>query len=186
MRVKTSDIQAFAPNIWIIETGPTSRHMGVMFTTRMTIVQLSPDGSLSGRFPCACALQTLTRITELGPVRYLVAATPRHVAAGSLAHALSRSTTLGITPYAVHVEEGAPATNRHTRGHAIPPGSMTSTNWLSKGHPLIEEVLFLHRASRTLILDDLHPVPSERKGEAPAQCVLQARGRCFSAGRCWA
>jgi len=42
MRVKTSDIQAFAPNVWIVD-GPRVRDMGVMFTTRMTIVQLS-DG----------------------------------------------------------------------------------------------------------------------------------------------
>ena len=67
----------FAKNVWIAN-GPDVRDMGVMFTTRMTIVKLS-DGSLWLESPVSVSLETLKRITALGPVRYLVAATPRHV-----------------------------------------------------------------------------------------------------------
>ena len=37
------ELQAFAKNIWIVE-GPDVRDMGIMFSTRMTIVKLA-DGS---------------------------------------------------------------------------------------------------------------------------------------------
>jgi hypothetical protein len=42
--VKTPAIQVFADNVYIVE-GPEVRDMGVMFTTRMTIVKLT-NGSL--------------------------------------------------------------------------------------------------------------------------------------------
>ena len=71
------ELQAFAENISIID-GPPVRDFGVMFTTRMTVVKLS-DGSLWVNSPVPVPFDTLKRITESGPVRYLVAATPRHV-----------------------------------------------------------------------------------------------------------
>ena len=67
----------FAENIWIVD-GPNVRDMGFMFTTRMTVVRLY-DGSLWVDSPVTVPSETLSRITELGPVRYLVAATQRHV-----------------------------------------------------------------------------------------------------------
>jgi hypothetical protein len=75
--ISMSDLSAFAENIWIVE-GPSVRDMGVMFTTRMTIVKLC-NGSLWVDSPVSVDSETLERITELGPVRFLVAATPRHV-----------------------------------------------------------------------------------------------------------
>ncbi|MFZ0949790.1 MAG: DUF4336 domain-containing protein, partial [Candidatus Sulfotelmatobacter sp.] len=71
------DLQAFAKNVWIVD-GPNVRDCGVMFTTRMTLVKLS-DGSLWVNSPVSVPFDTLERITELGSVRYLLAATPRHV-----------------------------------------------------------------------------------------------------------
>jgi hypothetical protein len=70
-------IQAFPINVSIID-GPNVRDMGIMFTTRMTVVKLA-NGSLWVDSPVPVPFDTLKRITELGPVRYLVAATPRHV-----------------------------------------------------------------------------------------------------------
>ena len=99
--------------MWIVD-GPNVRDMGVMFTTRMTIVKLS-DGSLWVNSPVSVPFDTLKRITELGPVRYLVAATPRH--SGGLedvAHALSRGSALVVANHAVHVEEAATPLNRHS------------------------------------------------------------------------
>ena len=64
MRVFMPDIQAFAPNVWIVD-GPRVRDMGVMFTTRMTIVKLS-DGSLWVDSPVPVPFETLKGITELG------------------------------------------------------------------------------------------------------------------------
>ena len=73
-----SDLSAFAEHIWIVG-GPNVRDMGVMFTTRMTVVKLC-NGSLWVDSPVSVPSETLKRITELAPVRYLVAATPRQVA----------------------------------------------------------------------------------------------------------
>ncbi|MGE5139031.1 MAG: DUF4336 domain-containing protein, partial [Rudaea sp.] len=70
-------LQAFAENLFLVE-GPNVRDMGILFTTRMTIVTLS-NGSLWVDSPVPVPFDTLQRITQLGPVRYLVAATPRHV-----------------------------------------------------------------------------------------------------------
>ena len=71
------DLQAFADNVWIAD-GPNVRDFGVMFTTRMTVVKLS-DGSLWVDSPVSVPSDALEPITKLGSVRYLVAATPRHV-----------------------------------------------------------------------------------------------------------
>ena len=72
-----SDLSAFAESVWIVE-GPSVRDMGVMFTTRMTVARLC-DGSLWVDSPVSVPSETLKRITDLGPVKYLIAATPRHV-----------------------------------------------------------------------------------------------------------
>jgi hypothetical protein len=61
-----------------IADGPNVRDFGVMFTTLMAVVKLS-DGSLWVNSPVAVQFDTLERINQLGPVRYLVAATPRHL-----------------------------------------------------------------------------------------------------------
>ena len=71
------ELQAFAKNVWLVD-GPNVRDFGVVFTTRMIVVKLS-DGSVWANSPVSVPFDTLKRITELGPVRYLVAATPRHV-----------------------------------------------------------------------------------------------------------
>ena len=61
-----SDLSAFAESVWIVE-GPSVRDMGVMFTTRMTIVKLW-TGSLWVDSPVSVPSETLKRITDLGPV----------------------------------------------------------------------------------------------------------------------
>ena len=52
--------------------------MVVWFTTRMAIVKLA-NGSIWVDSPVPAPFDTLKPITELGPVRYLLAATTRHV-----------------------------------------------------------------------------------------------------------
>src|SRR5574338_185033 len=76
-RCSMTALQEFAQNIWIVE-GPLVWDMGLEFPTRMAIVKLS-DGSVWVSSPVPASFETLKNITELGPVRYLIAATPRHV-----------------------------------------------------------------------------------------------------------
>ncbi|HKR28193.1 MAG TPA: hypothetical protein VJS11_12095, partial [Acidobacteriaceae bacterium] len=72
-----SNLHLFAENLWLVD-GPNVRDMGFMFTTRMAVVKL-PDDSLWVNSPVPMSFDTLTRIAELGRIRYLLAATPRHV-----------------------------------------------------------------------------------------------------------
>ena len=67
----------FADDLWVVE-GPNVRDMGFMFKTRMAVAKLS-DGSVWVDSPVSVSSDILKRITDLGPVRYLLAATPRHV-----------------------------------------------------------------------------------------------------------
>lgn len=154
------DLQAFAKDVWVAE-GPRVRDFGVMFTTRMEVVKLS-NGSLWVNSPVVVPFDTLQRITQLGPVRYLVAATPRHVWRLEMWHTLFPEAELWAprsTPFTL--KKGyLPLTG--TLGDGPPQCWADDLDQLVfKGNPLIEEVLFLQRESRTVILDDLiqiHPI----------------------------
>ncbi len=175
MRLLIPDIQAFAPNVWIVD-GPRVRDMGVMFPTRMSIVLLS-DGSLWVDSPVPVPFETLKRIAEMGPVRYLVAATPRHVWRLEAWHTLFPEAQLWVsrpTPFTLK------------KGHLPLTGTLGDTPnpaWADdldqrafKGSSLIEEVLFLHRASRTLILDDLIQVHPRVKGKPLRNALFKLEG----------
>jgi len=167
--------ETFAKNVWIID-GPDVRDMGIMFTTRMTIVKLS-DGSLWLDSPVSVPFETLKRITDLGPVRYIVAATPRHVWRLERWHVLFPEAQLWRprpTPFTLK------------KGHLPFTDILSDTpyhGWTNdldqlafKGNPFIEEVLFFHKQSRTVILDDLiqlHPIV---KGKPFLNAVFRLEG----------
>jgi hypothetical protein len=164
MRILMPDMQAFAPNIWTVD-GPNVRDFGVQFTTRMTVVKLA-NGSVWVDSPVSVPLDALKRITELGSVSYLVAATPRHVWRLETWHSLFPEAQLWVP-------RASPLTLK--KGHLPFTGTLGDTpnpEWADdfdqlafKGNPLIEEVLFFHRASRTVILDDLIQVHPRVKGK---------------------
>lgn len=154
-----AELQEFAEDVWIVE-GPNVRDMGIMFTTRMSIVKLG-DGSLWVDSPVPVSSDILERITRLGPVRYLVAATPRHVWRLARCHDLfPEAEVWACKRTAFALKKGNPAftgtlTDQPPRGWA---GDLDQVAF--KGNPLIEEVIFLHKRSGTVILDDLiqnHP-----------------------------
>ena len=147
-----TDLRAFADNVWIVD-GPNVRDMGVMFTTRMTVVKLS-DGSLWVNSPVSVPFDTLKRITDLGPVTYLLAATPRHVWRLAAWHTLiSRSTAMGAPHHAVDIEESGHLPFTGILGDEPPQAWTDDFDQLAfKGNPLIEEVLFFHKQSRTVII----------------------------------
>jgi len=147
-------LQAFAEDVWVV-SGPDVRDFGILFTTRMTIVKLS-DGSLWVDSPVSVDSDTLQQITSLGPVGYLVAATPRHV---WRLHTWSRTfpeAKLWIAKPTAFTLQKQDLPSARILGGA-PPGA-----WLAdldqvtfQGNPLIEEVVFFHKKSHTVILDDL-------------------------------
>ena len=153
-------LQEFAKNLWIMD-GPDVRDMGILFTTRMTIVKLS-DGSLWIDSPVPVPPEALAGITALGPVKYLVAATPRHVWRLESYHTLFPDAQLWVpkpSPFTLKKEN---LTFTGILGDVPHNGWVEDFDQLAfKGNPLIEEVFFFHKSSRTVILDDLiqvHPI----------------------------
>jgi Domain of unknown function (DUF4336) len=176
-----TDLQAFAENIWIAD-GPQVRDMGLIFTTRMTIVKLS-DGSLWVDSPVPVSFDTLKRITELGPVRYLVAATPRHVWRLEGWHTLfpeaqlwaSRTTLLTLQ------KEHLPFTG--ILGDAPPNSWADAFDQLAfEGNPLLSEVLFFHKKARTVILDDLIQINPLVKGKPFRNALYKLEGVAYPHG----
>ena len=157
-----TDLPAFAENVWIVD-GPNVRDMGVMFTTRMAIVKLS-DGSLWVNSPVSVPFDTLKRITELGPVKYLLAATPRHVWRLAAWHALFPEAQLWAprsTPFTLK-KGHLPFTG--ILGDQPPQGWKDDFDQLAfKGNPLIEEVIFFHGASGYLVASGARSRPPQWK-----------------------
>ena len=157
--------------------GPNVRDFGFIFTTRMVVVKLS-DGSLWISSPVSVPFDTLQQITKLGFVRYLVAATPRHVWRLEAWHTLFPEALLWTTA-------------RRTlftlqKGHVPLNGTLGDTpyhGWAEdldqvtfKGNPLIEEVVFFHKVSGTVILDDLIQIHSPQKGKPIRNLLLKLSG----------
>jgi hypothetical protein len=174
-------LQPFAKNIWIVD-GPDVRDMGILFTTRMTIVKLA-NGSCWLESPVPVPFDTLKRITELGPVKYLVAATPRHVwrldgwhtlfPEAQLWAARTTSFTLkkGDLPFAGYL------------GNAPDHDWAADLDQLAfQGDPLIEEVFFYHKESHTVILGDLIQIHPPVKGRPFLNALFKLEGVASSQG----
>ncbi len=170
-----SDLFEFAESVWIVE-GPSVRDMGFMFTTRMTIVKLR-NGSLWVDSPVSVNSETLKHITDLGPVGYLVAATPRHVWRLAAWHTLFPEAQAWVprpTPFTLK-SSGLRVTG--TLGDLAPEGWANDLEQLAfKGNPLIEEVIFFHKRSRTVIMDDLIQVHSISKGKPFKNALVRLEG----------
>lgn len=157
-----AEITEFAENLWIVD-GPNVRDMGFPFTTRATVVKLS-DGSLWVDSPVPVPPDLLERVTSLGPVRYLVAGTPRHVWRLNAWHDLFPAAELWApkpTPFTL--KKGALPLTGVLAGNPPPQWAADFDQVAFRGNPLTEEVIFFHRNSHTVILNDLiqihAPVP---------------------------
>jgi len=175
------ELHVLGRNLWVVD-GPLVRDMGILFTTRMAIVKLT-DGSLWVESPVPVPFETLERITALGPVRFLVAATPRHVWRLEGWHTLFPDAQLWAS-------RTTPFTLRKAR---LPMtgilGDAPDQAWADdldqivfKGNPLIAEVLFFHRESRTVILDDLIQVHRIVKGRPIRNALFKLGGVAASYG----
>jgi len=175
------ELQAFAKNIWIVD-GPNVRDMGVMFTTRMTVVKLS-DNSLWVDSPVHVPFETLKVITELGPVRYLVAATPRHVWRLESWHGLFPEAQLWAPQSSLLTVKKGNLPYAGILGDIPPEGWAADLDQLAfKGNPLIEEVFFFHKESRTVILDDLIQVHPHMKGKLFQNLLFKLEGVTYPNG----
>lgn len=167
--------ERFADNLWVVE-GPNVRDMGFMFTTRMVVASVA-DGSIWINSPMSVPFDMLKRITELGPVRYLLGGTPRHFWRLAEWHTLfpdaqlwaSRATPFtlrkGTLPLTGILEDEPPQAWKNEFDQLA-----------FKGNPFIEEILFFHRQSRTVILDDLIQIHPMVKGKPFRNALFKLEG----------
>jgi len=176
-----SSLRSFGENIWTVE-GPMVRDMGAWFTTRMTVVKLS-NGSIWIESPVPVSSDTLEEIKELGHVKYLVAATPRHVWRLDAAQMLFPDAQLW-----------ASQRTRLTLQHGDLPitGFLTDSppsDWVDdfeqlvfKGNRFLSEVLFYHKKSHTVILNDLIQINKKVKGKPLTNFIFRLAGVLYPNG----
>ena len=154
------------------------RDFGIMFTTRMVIARLS-DGALWVDSPVPASSDTLKGVTALGPVRYLVAATPRHVWRLAEWHAIPRSGVMGREAFFVHIEKRQPGVHRDSTDTTPRAWAEDFDQVAFRGNPFIEEVIFLHKKSGTVILDDLIQNHLPVKGKPLRNTLFKLVGACI-------
>ena len=126
---------------------------GIDIGTRTTLVRLS-DGGLFVHSPGPLSPELIDSINDLGPVRHLVA--PNDF------HHLYMEENAKVWPEArIHVSAGLPAKRADLAGAEV-LGDQAPGGWAAdleqvfmRGAPKVNEVVFYHSGSRTLIVTDL-------------------------------
>lgn len=152
MAADITRLEPVAEDIWIL-SGETVSFHGIPFTTRSVVIRL-PEGGLWVHSPVLPVPSLDGPLCELGPVKYLIAPNKIH--------------SMGIKPWQEHWPEAQtwvsprfnerhpdiPAT-RALSGAPPAPWSGVIDQHVFAGNSLLDEVVFLHKPSRTLIVTDL-------------------------------
>jgi hypothetical protein len=153
-------LKLVAPGLWIVD-GPIVRMAALggsaPFTTRMTVARLA-DGGLWCHSPVAPDSSLFAAVDALGPVRHLVSPNKLHYAHIA---AWKQRYPDAIAWASPGVRERAASQKIEVSfdadlGDAPEPAWAAELDQLHfRGSRVFEEVVFLHRASSTLILTDL-------------------------------
>lgn len=137
--------------IWVAD-GPVLQWFGMPFPTRMTVVLLE-DGGVWVHSPIAPAPELVTAVERLGPVRHLVSPNKiHHVSIGAWATRFPDAVTWASP--GVRRRSSVPF-DRDLEDRPPPDWAACIDQRIARGSRSLEEVVFFHRASRTLILADL-------------------------------
>ena len=145
-------LQPFAPEVWTA-AGKTVPFLTLPFTTRMTVIRL-PNGTLFIHSPEKLDFALQEELTGIGEVRYLVS--PNKL------HHLFLKEWLDAYPQArSYAAPGLPEKRPKLRFDELLTDEVplawadTIDQLLFRGSLAMQEVVFFHRPSRTLILTDL-------------------------------
>jgi len=145
-------LRALDRDLWVVDH-PLAMPGGLAIGTRMTIVRLS-DGGLFLHSPVPLDAPLRRELSELGPVRFVVAPNKLH-------HLFVAEAMAAFPGAALHVAPGLPEKRRDLPPHRL-LGEEPDPGWKADldqvwvhGAPLLEEVVFLHRASRSVLFTDL-------------------------------
>ncbi|MEM7139239.1 MAG: DUF4336 domain-containing protein [Myxococcota bacterium] len=146
-----SSLEPFGERIWIAD-GPRVRMLTIPFSTRMTIVELSP-GTLWVHSPVELAPEAQREVDALGAVAHIVAPNKIHSLGVEPWKERHPSAEVWVSPGFLERHSDAPVD--HVLGSEAPPwGDQIETHCFS-GSDLFDEVVFFHKPSRTLVLTDL-------------------------------
>jgi hypothetical protein len=144
-------LRPLAPNLWVADR-PLKLVVGDI-GARMTVVRLR-DGGLLLHSPVRLDGETRRALDELGPVRAVIAPSkPHNLFAGDVTAAYPDAALYGAPGL---VEKRPDLRFAAVLGDEPPPlwrGELAQHRF--RGAPILEEVVFFHPSSRTLILTDL-------------------------------
>lgn len=153
MSERTTDLAVpFAERVWTVD-GERVRFMTIPFPTRMSVIKLA-SGDLWVHSPVPPTEQRCRSVEELGPVRHIVAPNKIH--------------SLGVEPWKrLYPEATVWASPEFKSRHPHLPVDKVLTDvvpeeWCGEfeqavfgGSPVLDEVVFCHKPTRTLIVTDL-------------------------------
>jgi hypothetical protein len=156
-------LRRLADDLWVAER-PFSPLPFFDIGTRMTVIRL-PRGGLLLHSPVEADAATRLAVEALGPVCWIACPNRvHHLFAGGWKQAYPAARLVGAPRLA---EKRRDLRFDGVLGDMPEPGweGVLDTVWV-QGLPLLEEVVFLHRPSRTLLLTDLafHPTEASRPG----------------------
>jgi hypothetical protein len=175
------ELTPFGDSIWVVD-GPNVRDMGLLFTTRMTVVRLS-DGSVWVESPVTLPEGVLEQVGRIGPVRYIVVSTQRHIWRLNAWHDLFPNaqiwapTKAALTVGDIDVTVEDLFTDTPAQGWAHDFEQLAF-----KGSSLLREVIFFHKHSQTVIMGDLIQVNPILKGKPFRNIVFRLAGAAYPKG----
>jgi hypothetical protein len=148
-------------NLWVAEQ--PLKYMGLAVGARMTVIKLA-DGGLWVHSPLRLTPERRQAVEALGPVRFLVAPNKYHhlfIGEWMAAYPQARS----------YAAPGLPEKRKDLSFHAV-LSDQAPAEWAGqvellpwRGAPMLNETVFFHRPSRTLILTDMaHNVSPDATG----------------------
>jgi hypothetical protein len=144
-------LRALAPELWVLEQ--PLRALGIGFGTRTCVARLR-DGGLWIHSPGPLDAVQSAAVDALGAVRFLVA--PNQMHHRFLGQAMRRwpDARLCLAPGLARKRPDLPISE--TLGDVPPPDWPDEIDLLHvRGTPRLEELVFLHRPSRSLLIADL-------------------------------
>ena len=164
-------LRRFAPDVWIAE-GPIVRTFGFPFPTRMILVKLA-DGNVWINSPVVASPEEMESITDLGPVKYLVAPTPLHEWRLQGWKGKFPGAQVWVAP-PVRKQTNLP---QHVLSDE-PPAAWAEDmdRMIFRGSSVLNEVYFLHRNSHTLIFCDFIQNYAPQRGKLLRNTVMKWAG----------
>ncbi|MFC3022441.1 DUF4336 domain-containing protein [Vibrio zhugei] len=145
-------MEKLAEEIWI-GNGKPVQFLGLPFSTRMTVVRLA-GGELWAHSPIQLSQSMITQLDDLGEVKYLIA--PNHLHHLFLAEWMAAYPSAQVYGTTEVIKKRRDLSFTDSLNHPQDwPWRREIKQELFSGSPLMQECVFFHQRSRTLIVTDL-------------------------------